>query len=113
MKTTSLAGLPADQVSHNPEIKKKAMLRPGDLPHVTNFSQVRFAPGQVASAHAHRDMYEVFFVESGMGLIRVDGVEHPLEPGVCVAVEPGEVHEIVNAGSVDLVLIYFGVQGQT
>jgi mannose-6-phosphate isomerase-like protein (cupin superfamily) len=113
MKIISLAGLPEGQVSHNPEIKKKVMLKPGDLPHVTNFSQARFAPGQVASAHAHRDMYEVFFVESGTGLIRVDGVEHPLGPGVCVAVEPGEVHEIANAGSVDLVLTYFGVQDQT
>jgi len=113
MKITLLASLPEGQVSHNPEIKKKVMLKPGDLPHVTNFSQARFAPGQVASAHAHRDMYEVFFVESGTGLIRVDGVEHPLGPGVCVAVEPGEVHEIVNAGSVDLVLVYFGVQDQT
>ena len=113
MKITLLANLPEDQVSHNPAIKKKVMLGPGDLPHVTNFSQACFAPGQVASAHAHRDMYEVFFVESGMGLIRVDGVEHRLKPGVCVAVEPGEVHEIVNAGSVDLVLTYFGVQDQT
>jgi mannose-6-phosphate isomerase-like protein (cupin superfamily) len=113
MKITSLASLPEGQVSHNPEIKKKVMLGPGDLPHVTNFSQARFAPGQVASAHAHRDMYEVFFVESGTGLMRVDGVEHRLEPGICVAVDPGEIHEIVNAGLVDLVLTYFGVQDQT
>jgi mannose-6-phosphate isomerase-like protein (cupin superfamily) len=113
MKITSLTNLPEEWVSHNPEIKKRVMLGPGDLPHVTNFSQAHFAPGQVASAHAHRDIYEVFFVESGTGLIRVDGVEHRLEPGVCVAVEPGEVHEIVNADSVDLVLTYFGVQDQT
>jgi hypothetical protein len=72
MKITLLANLPEGQVSHNPEIKKKVMLGPGDVPHVTNFSQARFAPGQVASAHAHRDMYEVFFVESGMSRTRPD-----------------------------------------
>ncbi|GAA6623215.1 hypothetical protein NUACC26_090400 [Scytonema sp. NUACC26] len=68
---TSLNDLPEEPVSHNPEIKKKVMLRLGDLPHLTNFSQSRFAPGQTSPAHAHYDMCEVFFVESGSGFIRV------------------------------------------
>jgi quercetin dioxygenase-like cupin family protein len=67
MITTSLKNLPEESVSHNPEIKKKVMLRFGDLPHLTNFSQARFAPGQTAPAHAHQDMCEVFFVEAGSG----------------------------------------------
>ena len=110
MKIVSLVLVPEEPVSHNPSIKKKVMLRPGDLPHLTNFSQARFAPHQAAAAHTHRDMHEVFFVESGAGLIRVDGAEHPLTPGVCVAVRPGEVHEIVNGGAEELVLTYFGVE---
>jgi hypothetical protein len=67
MKLTALSHLPNEQVSHNPAIQKKVMLRSGDLPHLTNFSQARFAPGQVAAAHAHQDMCEVFFVESLLG----------------------------------------------
>ena len=110
MKTVLLSRLPEEAVSHNPAIKKKVMLRCGDLPHLTYFSQARFAPHQAAAAHTHRDMHEVFFVESGAGLIRVDGTEHPLTPGVCVAVRPGEVHEIVNEGAEELVLTYFGVE---
>jgi mannose-6-phosphate isomerase-like protein (cupin superfamily) len=86
------------------------MLRLGDLPHLTNFSQARFAPGQVAAAHAHTDMCEVFFVESGTGVIRIDGHDHALAAGVCIAVEPGETHEVSNTGSVDLVLTYFGLR---
>ncbi|HEY9749623.1 MAG TPA: cupin domain-containing protein [Allocoleopsis sp.] len=110
MKLTSLSNLAAEQVSHNPAIQKKVMLRSGDLPHLTNFSQSYFAPGQVATAHAHQDMCEVFFVESGSGVIRIDGQEYPLQPGTCIAVEPGEVHEITNSGSTDLVLTYFGLR---
>jgi quercetin dioxygenase-like cupin family protein len=110
MKLTSLNDIPQEAVSHNPEIKKKVMLRLGDLPHLTNFSQARFAPGQTASAHAHEDMCEVFFVESGMGEIRIDGTTYPLHPGSCVAVEPGEVHEVVNNGATELVLTYFGLR---
>lgn len=86
------------------------MLRWGDLPSLTNFSQARFTPGQVASAHAHLDMAEVFFVESGEGAIAINGVSYGLTPGVCVVAEPGEIHEVTNTGSVDLVLTYFGIR---
>jgi len=110
MKTVLLSSLPEEAVSHNPAIKKRVMLRYGDVPHVTNFSQARFAPGQVAAAHAHADMHEVFFVESGSGQIQVDGVEYPLAPGACVAVERGEVHEIRSTGAEGLVLTYFGIK---
>lgn len=110
MKIVSIADLSEGQVSHNPEIRKKVLLGRGDLPHVTNFSQATFGPGQVASAHAHGDMYEVFFVEAGEGVIRVDGEPYRLEPGTCVAVAPGEEHEVACSGSGDLVLTYFGVE---
>jgi mannose-6-phosphate isomerase-like protein (cupin superfamily) len=86
------------------------MLRFGDLPHLTNFSQAYFAPGQVSPAHSHQDMCEVFFVEVGLGIIRIDNQEYPLLPGSCYAVEVGEVHEIVNTGSSELIMTYFGLQ---
>ena len=109
MKRIALSETPAESVSHNPAITKRVMLRKGVLPHLTNFSQAEFLPGQVAAAHAHANMAEVFFVEAGRGAIAIDGVEHSLEPGVCVAVEPGEVHEVRNTGTEILVLTYFGL----
>ena len=86
------------------------MLRAGDLPQLTNFSQARFQPGQVAAAHAHADMHEVFFVEAGRGTIEIDGEPHALTPGVCVAVAPNESHEVTNTGTETLVLTYFGLR---
>ncbi|MBF2025236.1 MAG: cupin domain-containing protein [Oscillatoriales cyanobacterium C42_A2020_001] len=109
MKLTSLSELATEFVSHNPAIQKKVMLRSGELPHLTNFSQARLAPGQIAAAHRHTDMYEVFFVEAGEGMIEIDQTPYPLQPGVCVAVEPGERHEVSNTGTEELVLTYFGV----
>lgn len=110
MKLIALKALPEEPVSHNPAIKKKVMLRLGDLPHLTNFSQACFAPGQVAAAHAHSDMCEVFFVEAGSGVIRIDRQEHSLSAGVCVAVEAGETHEVCNTGTEVLILTYFGLR---
>lgn len=109
MKVTSLASLPIEAVSHNPAIQKQVMLRRGELPHLTNFSQARFAPGQVAAAHDHADMVEVFFVASGQGTIYVNDQPQPLMPGTCVVVEPGETHEVINDGDGELVLTYFGL----
>lgn len=109
MKVTSLASLPVEAVSHNPAIQKQVMLRRGELPHLTNFSQARFAPGQVATAHAHADMVEVFFVESGQGTLYVNDQPQPLLPGICVVVELGETHEVVNDSDDELVLTYFGL----
>ena len=109
MKQINLNELPDQGVSHNSAIRKKVMLQPGEVPHLTNFSQATFAPGQVANAHAHDDMYEVFFVASGSGLMTVNGTAHRLAPGVCILVEPGDVHEVKNIGKDVLVLTYFGI----
>jgi len=110
MKHVRLDQTPEAPVSHNPDIKKRVLLRPGDLPGLTNFSQARFRPQQVAAGHSHPDMVEVFWVEAGQGMITIDGDSYDLSPGTCVAVEPGECHEVINSGTVDLVLTYFGLQ---
>lgn len=109
MKRVSLNDLADQGVSHNAAIRKKVMLQPGDIPHLTNFSQAAFAPGQVANAHAHSDMYEVFFVSAGTGTMIVNGLDQSLSPGICILVEPGDVHEVRNTGEEALVLTYFGI----
>ncbi|EKU97819.1 cupin domain-containing protein [Leptolyngbyaceae cyanobacterium CCMR0082] len=109
MKRVNLNELKDQGVSHNTAIRKKVMLQPGDIPHLTNFSQATFAPGQVAKAHAHSDMYEVFFVSAGSGTMAVNGMDQALLPGVCILVEPGDVHEVTNTGAEPLVLTYFGI----
>jgi mannose-6-phosphate isomerase-like protein (cupin superfamily) len=55
-------------------------------------------------------MAEVFFVASGQGTMTLNGQPYPLTPGTCIAVEPGEHHEVANTGLEDLVLTYFGLR---
>jgi mannose-6-phosphate isomerase-like protein (cupin superfamily) len=110
MKVVALASLPEEGVSHDPNIRKRVLLRRGDVPHLTNLSRARLLPGHRTSAHSHADMCEVFLVESGSGLMLVGGRAVELRAGVCVAVEPNETHEIVNDGGDELILTYFGVE---
>ncbi len=109
MKQIQLDQVPHEMVSHNSAIQKKVLLRAGTLPHLTNFAQAYFKPGQVADNHAHPDMNEVFFVLSGCGEIWVEKICYPLIPGTCIVVEAGEYHEVRNSGKELLVLTYFGL----
>ena len=109
MQYVSLDQIAEQRVSHNAAIRKKVMLTSGALPSLTQFAQAYFAPGQVANAHQHSDMHEVFFVQSGTGQIVINGQAYELSPGVCVTVSPGESHEVSNTGAEELVLTYFGL----
>lgn len=106
----TLSDLPDEGVSHDPAIRKRTLLRKGELGPLCMFAQSRFEPGQCCAEHAHESMDEVFFVENGRGLIVVDGREVALIPGVCVVVEAGERHALRNDGEETLVLTYFGLQ---
>jgi mannose-6-phosphate isomerase-like protein (cupin superfamily) len=110
MKQISLSQLPEQGVSHNVAIRKKVFFQSGEIPHLNNFAQARFAPGQIATAHAHSDMCEVFLVEAGEGTISINTIAYPLYPGQCIAVEVGELHEVANTGEEDLIVTYFGLR---
>lgn len=109
MKLLSLTELPLERVSHNPAVTKRVLLRGSDLPHLVQFAQATFPPGESAPVHSHPDMVEIFLVEAGRGQITVDGTPYPLEPGSCAVVEPGEAHELANTGAAPWVVTYFGL----
>jgi len=46
MKYASLDNIEEVGVSHNPKIKKKVLISNNQIPHLTQFSKVRFPSGQ-------------------------------------------------------------------
>lgn len=110
MKYSSLKDIDEIGVSHNPEIKKKVIIKNGQVPHLTQFSKVTFKKGQVADSHIHKNMYEIFNVESGRGEIIINDIKYSLDKGVCVTVDPGEKHEIINTGEGNLILTMIGIE---
>ena len=109
MEYISLSEAAEMSVSHNRAIKKKLIITNGKIPRLANFAQAKFAPGQIAHAHVHEDMWEVFYVEDGSGIIKINDQEYQLKKGITVTVEPQETHEIINNSSSYLIVNYFGI----
>ncbi len=46
---------------------------------------------------------EWYIIESGTGVMEIDGGEIPMQTGDCVRIEPGQSQRITNTGKVDLI----------
>ena len=98
-------------VSHDPNIRKRVIINNGRIPKLTNFSQSVFKPGQFCPEHIHSDMWEVYLIQSGEGVITIEGKDLEVKQGDCVIVDPGENHSIQNRCKThDLHLTYFGIE---
>ena len=104
-----LKSLPDEPVHGTDTIMKRVMLRAGQVGSISQFAQASFPPGGEVKAHVHDDMSEVYLVERGRGLLKVDSKELSIEAGSCVTVHPGERHSLRNTGDGPLVITYFGV----
>jgi quercetin dioxygenase-like cupin family protein len=64
------------------------------------------APGGRIRPHSHGDQVELQVCFRGRGAIVVDGARHPLVPGTVAFLAKDAVHEIVNEGDDDLVMLW-------
>lgn len=110
MKIDSFAKKPTGEVSHNKLILKHVILSKGQCGNITQIARSIFPSGEKAARHCHEDMIEVFMPRSGTGAITIDDKTFELKKDACAIVEAGEYHELVNTGSDDLVMDYFGLQ---
>lgn len=109
MKKISIKDLVEEGVSHNPEIRKKVIIRKGEVPHLTSYSQSYLKPGQITTNHVHENMYEIFHVIDGQCELEIGGKKYILDKDECAIVYPGEWHTIRNNAENDLILRYFGI----
>ncbi|GAV19161.1 cupin domain protein [Mariprofundus micogutta] len=112
MKLVNLSEIKPEGLSHDADIMKRVLLGESELPGSVRLSHAVFKPGQKASAHKHTDLYEVFYLLGGTGVITVDGVSQPLEKGSCIRIDSNEEHELVNNGDEEMTVLYFGLKGE-
>lgn len=109
MKVLSFSEADEKVVSHNSKIQKHVILENKELGNITQLAQAVFPPGEIAHTHSHTDMVEIFMIQSGEGIIRIDDKPYNLSPNICAVVEPNESHEIVNTGEENLVITFIGL----
>lgn len=66
---------------------------------------IRFAPGKGVMNHTHEGAH-ILIVTKGNGFVEYNGIDHPLEPGVCYLI-PGNVDHAIKAET-ELVIIAVG-----
>jgi quercetin dioxygenase-like cupin family protein len=98
-----LSDMPWEQ-GISPTIWQKPIWTRSDSNSHAQAMLVKMAPGGTSPAHRHPHP-QIFYVISGTGIVRLDGVEHPLKPGSVVRVLGGELHDFVNTGTEELVMI--------
>jgi uncharacterized cupin superfamily protein len=66
----------------------------------------RIPPGAaVCPFHSHLGQWEMFVVQSGTGTVRAGAETHPVETGDAFVHPPAEPHQLMNSGTVDLVVL--------
>ncbi len=108
-----LATIAHTGTSHDPAILKQVLLAREDaVASIMQLAQSTLQRGQLVEPHSHVDMWEVFWVQSGVLRCSVDGVDHVLEPGQLIVVAPGQAHGVACVGDEPVVMVVLGVQGE-
>ena len=69
--------------------------------------QIRRIPPTAAICpfHSHLGQWEMFVVQSGTGTVRAGAETHPVQTGEVFVHPPGEPHQLINSGPVDLIVL--------
>jgi len=113
MVLTNLETIPEVGVSHNFNVTKKVLISKGIIPGVTQLAKTVVPPGEVCGSHFHKDMWEIFLVDEGCGVMVVNEKEIKLKKGDCMIIEPYENHELINNSINPLKLMVFGCIGSS
>jgi mannose-6-phosphate isomerase-like protein (cupin superfamily) len=70
-----------------------------------SLAEATVPPGGATTAHYHRTTEELYYIVSGMGLMRIAEEERDVRRGDCIVIPPGAEHKLTNAGPEPLVLL--------
>jgi uncharacterized cupin superfamily protein len=74
--------------------------------HPFDLTIEKLAPGDtLCPYHDHATQWELFFITSGSGTVRSNGESHAVTTGDVIAHPPGDAHQIINTGEIDLTYI--------
>jgi quercetin dioxygenase-like cupin family protein len=80
---------------------------------ISNFSMgtQTVAPGCFIREHTHAENEEVIFVIEGLGIARLDGIDHPIEVGSTVYVGRNRRHHFLNPHATPMTFLWLMMPG--
>lgn len=70
-----------------------------------SIAEIKIPAGVHIIEHHHEVMEEIYFVQSGSGIMNINGLDQKVEQGDTIVILPGERHSIRNNTNEDLYLI--------
>jgi uncharacterized cupin superfamily protein len=74
--------------------------------HPFDLSLERMMPGSIyCPFHRHAAQWEMFYILAGSGTVRTGDGRFPVRPGDTLLHPPGDAHQLINTGDVELVYL--------
>jgi len=70
-----------------------------------SLAEATLPPGASTVAHSHPDTEEIYYILVGDGLMAIEAERRAVGRGDAVGILPGQMHQIRNTGSADLVFL--------
>ncbi|MFH1650364.1 MAG: cupin domain-containing protein [Candidatus Woesearchaeota archaeon] len=71
------------------------------------FQIVKFLPHTKIEPHYHLKTHEIFYIQSGHGMLKLNNKEFKCAPNDFFLCQPGDVHEFVNDTNKEFVILIF------
>ena len=101
MTISSLDETPAFTTADGSTIRE--LLNPGNSAlRNQSLAHATLAPGQSTARHFHPRAEEIYFIQSGVGQMEIEGEIREIRAGDAVAIPAGARHQITNTGADEL-----------
>jgi mannose-6-phosphate isomerase-like protein (cupin superfamily) len=97
MDVQNIDRVPALTTKDGSEIRELLAYRNSSIRN-QSLAEARLPPGSSTMAHRHGMTEEIYYVLEGEGLMRLGDESRRVGPGDAIAIPPGTLHQIANAG---------------
>jgi mannose-6-phosphate isomerase-like protein (cupin superfamily) len=97
MDVRNIEHVPAFITKDGSEIRELLAHRNSVIRHQT-LAEARLPPGASTTPHYHVKTEEIYYILDGEGWMRLGSETRRVGQGDAIAIPPGEVHQITNAG---------------
>ncbi len=94
---TNLDRVPAFTTKDGSEIRELLAYRNSSIRR-QSLAEARLPAHGATTPHCHRRTEEIYYILEGHGSMRVGNETRPVGPGDAIAIPPGSLHQIRNAG---------------